>query len=104
MLIELRIGGDKGAQTVFPGSVHEEGEPIAWDEDGEPAAVYGDDLRRRVRALAAYTLLDSHWPRPGICARHDAGRVIGGFLSRAGKPSHEIKYIAEAIARAAGDP
>src|SRR6516164_4236991 len=28
-LLELRIGGDSGAQTVFPGSIHEDGEPIA---------------------------------------------------------------------------
>jgi AAA domain/Bifunctional DNA primase/polymerase, N-terminal len=104
MLIELRIGGDKGAQTVFPGSVHEEDEAITWEASGEPAAVDGDDLRQRVRAIAAYSLIARHWPQPNIGARHDAARVLGGFLSRAGKSSAEIKYIAEAIARAIGDP
>jgi hypothetical protein len=30
-IIELRMGGGtKAAQTVFPGSVHESGEPIVW--------------------------------------------------------------------------
>jgi hypothetical protein len=46
MLVELRIGGEKGAQTVFPGSIHEEGETIAWERDGVPAEVDGADLSR----------------------------------------------------------
>src|SRR6516164_2998452 len=46
MLIELRIGGAKGAQTVFPGSVHESGEPIIWEIDEEPACIEGEELRR----------------------------------------------------------
>jgi hypothetical protein len=100
-IVELRIGGAKGAQTIFPGSTHETGEPIDWDENGDPASVDGDELRQCVRALAAYSLIVRHWPAAG--ARHDAARMIGGFLSRAGKPSAEIKYIAEAIAKAASD-
>jgi RecA-family ATPase len=102
MLLELRIGGDKGAQTVFPGSTHESGEAITWDENEEPAPANADELRRRVRALAACTLIARHWSAPG--ARHDAARVLGGFLSRAGKTTIEIRYLAEAIAKAAGDP
>src|SRR5262245_51826393 len=102
MLLELRIGGDKGAQTVFPGSTHESGEAITWDENEEPAPANADELRRRVRALAACTLIARHWSAPG--ARHDAARVLGGFLSRAGKTAIEIRYLAEAIAKAAGDP
>ena len=36
MILELRIGGgDKAAQTVFPGSIHETGEPITWDDARE---------------------------------------------------------------------
>lgn len=47
MLVELRIGGgDKGAQTVFPGSTHEDGEAIAWEEDGNPADAGDLDKRR----------------------------------------------------------
>jgi RecA-family ATPase len=102
MLVELRIGGGgKGAQTVFPGSVHEGGEPISWEEDGEPASVDGGNLRQRVRAIAAYSLLARYWPGQG--SRHDAARIIGGFLSRLGRKPEQIKVIAEAIARAAGD-
>jgi AAA domain/Bifunctional DNA primase/polymerase, N-terminal len=49
MLVELR---STGVQTVFPGSVHESGEPIEWAEDGEPAAVDHAALRVAVDALA----------------------------------------------------
>ena len=38
MLVELRIGGGgRGAQTVFPGSIHETGEAIQWDDTGRPS-------------------------------------------------------------------
>jgi hypothetical protein len=56
MLVELRVGGS-GAQTVFPGSVHESGEDITWEEAGDPAVITGDDLQRRVRHVAAAALL-----------------------------------------------
>ena len=101
-VLELRIGGDSGAQTVFPGSVHEEGEPIAWEENGEPASVDGDELARRVHDLAAYALIARHWPAPGLKA-HNAALIGGGSLARAGKSVPEIKLAAEAIARAAND-
>jgi AAA domain/Bifunctional DNA primase/polymerase, N-terminal len=103
VLVELRIGGgERGAQTVFPPSTHKEtGEPIAWEENGEPADVDGADLRRRVGAVAAYSLLARHWPRTG--SRHDAALVVGGFLARANRSKEAIKVAAEAIARAARD-
>jgi len=48
MILELRIGGgDKGAQTVFPGSAHETGEPIAWDEPSEITQADGEHLKQR---------------------------------------------------------
>src|SRR5882672_6614540 len=35
-IVELRIGGGTAdAQTVFPGSTHESGEPIEWISDGD---------------------------------------------------------------------
>jgi hypothetical protein len=59
-IIELR--GDGGLQTVFPGSIHESGEPIEWF-DGEvfgnrvPATIETERLRKEVRKLAAYSLV-----------------------------------------------
>jgi hypothetical protein len=103
-VLELRIGGASGAQTVFPGSIHEEGETIAWEESGEPASVDGDDLTRRIHELAAYSLIARYWPAPGLKARHDAALKVGGFLARANKTTQDIKVAAEAIARAVNDP
>jgi hypothetical protein len=102
-LLELRIGGASGAQTVFPGSTHETGEPITWEENGEPASVDDDDLIRRMHELATYSLIARYWPAPGLKARHNAALIVGGFLARAGKSPQEIKIAAEAIARAAND-
>jgi RecA-family ATPase len=101
-LLELRIGCAAGAQTVFPGSTHESGEAVTWEEDGEPAVVDDEDLRQRVRSLAAYTLLARHWPGPG--SRHVAALALGGFLARAGRTVEQVKVAAEAIAKAANDP
>lgn len=48
MVVELR---STGAQTVFPGSVHESGESIEWAELGEPATVEPSFLRQCVRSI-----------------------------------------------------
>jgi len=103
-LLELRIGGgDKGAQTVFPGSTHQDtNEPITWEGAGDPPSVDGEDLHRRVALVAAAALLARYWPGTG--ARHEAAKTVGGFLFRAGKAVDEIKLLVEAIAKAAGDP
>ena len=62
MLLEVRIGGEKGAQTVFPGSVHESDEEIRWDETGDPAKVDDDDLLKRARLLARSACLRATGP------------------------------------------
>jgi hypothetical protein len=102
-LLELRIGGGKGAQTVFPGSTHKEtGESITWEESGEPTAVDDRDLLRSVHDLGAYSLVARYWPRERS-NRHQCALIVGGFLARAGKSAPEIKIVAEAIAKAAND-
>jgi putative DNA primase/helicase len=57
MLVEFR---STGGQTVFPGSVHESGEPIEWDLPGDPPELGRGDLLARVRRLAAAALLTRH--------------------------------------------
>jgi RecA-family ATPase len=101
-ILELRIGGASGAQTVMPGSVHESGEPITWEESGEPASVDNNDLYCLVHDVAAYSLIVRHWPKQAG-SRHDCALMLGGFFARAGKDPKEIKLAAEAIARAAND-
>lgn len=54
MIVEYRADG---GQTVFPGSVHESGEPIAWTDDTPIATVDAVELRRGVARLAAAVLL-----------------------------------------------
>jgi uncharacterized protein (DUF927 family) len=102
MLIELRFGGGgKGAQTVFPGSVHESGEPVLWVSDGDPARVDGADLKRVVARLAAAALLVRHYPADG--SRHDVALTLGGALARANWPANQIQKFIGLVARTAGD-
>ena len=101
-LVEVRVGGASGAQTVFPGSTHETGELISWETNGEPAQVEDDDLLQRVRLTAAGCLFARYWPSEG--ARHEAALAIGGFLARAGVKSAQIQCLAEGVAKAAADP
>ncbi|MGY4597724.1 hypothetical protein ACVWXL_005470 [Bradyrhizobium sp. GM22.5] len=108
MLLEVRIGGgDRGAQTVFPGSVHESGEPIEWEVDCEPAQVDDDELLRKAEQLAALCLLARYWPpkpKPNESGgRHDAALTVGGFLARCGFKLAQVKLCVERVAKAAND-
>jgi hypothetical protein len=101
MLVELRIGGGgKGAQTVFPGSIHETGEIVKWEEAGQPSEAGGAELKKMVALIAVGAILVRYWP--GMGARHNAALAIGGFLARAGYKPEWIKYFVEQVARAAG--
>jgi P4 family phage/plasmid primase-like protien len=97
MLVELRATG----QTVFPGSVHETGEPIDWDEDGELARGDGATLRQAVADLATACLLARHWPAPG--SRHAAALAAAGLLVRGGLDEARVVRIVHHAAMAAGD-
>jgi hypothetical protein len=112
MLLELRIGGInksgqnkgkcRGAQSVFPGSVHPSGEEIEWADNGEPLKIDGKKLLNAVHRLAAVVLLSRHWPIQG--ARHKAALIIGGFLARGGYSADGAATMVEAITKAANDP
>src|SRR3989454_7153550 len=97
-LVELR---STGAQTIFPGSVHEGGKAITWDEDGKPAAIDGATLRRAVAELAVACLLARHWPAKGH--RHDAALAAAGLLVRGGLNEVRAAQIVYHAALAAGD-
>lgn len=102
MLVEVRIGGAAGAQTVFPGSVHRSGEEVEWAVQGEPREIDGAALKRSVANLAALSLLARHWPGQGT--RHEAALVLGGFFARCGtKWASEAADAVELIASVAGD-
>jgi hypothetical protein len=103
MLVELRIGGgDKGAQTLAPGSLHPSGEEVRWDNEGDPRSVSGIDLKKATTELAVATTLVRHYPPEG--SRHDAALVLGGVLARLqGITADGIKKFVAVVARVAGD-
>jgi len=92
MLVELR---STGAQTVFPPSVHPSGEPIRFDEDGEPAVVEGAVLTREVSRLAAACLLVRYWPSKGV--RHTWALALAGGLLRGGWREEEATRFMHAV-------
>ena len=102
-LVELRVGGERGCQTVFPGSVHPSGEGIRWERDTapEPVRIGGADLEEQVRRLAAATLVARHWPKTG--ERHIAAQALGGALRRSGWDTPQIKLFVQAVVDASGD-
>jgi hypothetical protein len=98
MLVELR---STGAQTLVPPSVHPSGEPVTWQEAGDPTPVTAKDLTRAVGRLAAAALLARHWPAAG--SRHAAALALAGGLLRAGWDEAQTVHFMAAVARAAGD-
>src|SRR5262249_50970675 len=95
MLVELRA---EGLMTVFPGSTHEEGEPIEWDRSGPPAELLAEDLENAVARVGAAALLARHWPVKG--SRQDAALALSGGLTRAGWAVEDVERFVEAVATA----
>jgi Bifunctional DNA primase/polymerase, N-terminal len=93
-------GADVGAQTIFPGSVHERGEDTKWADEGDPARVDDRDLLGRVHLLGSLCLMARYRPSKG--GRHDAALIVGGFLSRCGYAPSDIKRFVELVAKIAG--
>jgi AAA domain/Bifunctional DNA primase/polymerase, N-terminal len=104
-LLEVRMGArGLAAQTIFPPSVHVNGEPIEW-EDGGPDKITdidGDELLQRARHLAAAAEIARNYPNIG--GRHDAAFVLGGFLARCGLSPPAAAVFVEAVAAASLQP
>lgn len=102
-MLELRVGGVKGAQTVFPGSIHESGEPIAFEPDfnKDPAEVNGAELIGACKRVAAAALIARAWPVEG---GHRPAQVLGGFLARAGMDATAVELFARAVLAHVGGP
>jgi hypothetical protein len=102
-LLEVRMGGGGGAQTIFPPSTHVSGEPIKWESGhDEIRGVDGAVLLACASQLAAASQLAIAYPKVG--GRHDASFVLGGFLTRCGFAVPRIKLFVEAVAVASGQP
>lgn len=97
MIIEIRA---TGTQTVFPGSIHECGEPVTWDICGEPAQISFQELRVAVGKLAAASLLAEFWVDS---KRHDLSLCVSGAAITAERSlfllPNSLPICAEAITR-----
>ena len=102
MILEVRCGGNnKAAQSIFPASVHESGEPIEWERgcDGAPLLITdAEEFLRCARETAAAALIGRYMPAEG--ARHEAYLRIGGVLARCAMPKERVGLFVEAFARA----
>src|SRR5690606_5694284 len=100
MMIELR---SSGAQTIFPGSIHNSGEAITFDraDVGDPAAVSGEELVEAINLMAATILIARRWPGEG--GRHHAAMALAVWLLRNGRTLDQAMAIVTTAARLAGD-
>jgi KaiC/GvpD/RAD55 family RecA-like ATPase len=98
MIVELR---STGRQTVFPPSIHPNGEEYKWVNNLEPVTLAPDDLKRRVSMLAAAVLLAWHWPSQGT--RQEAAMALTGTLLKHSFTIEETKTFIEAVCTAAQD-
>jgi hypothetical protein len=98
MFLELR---GTGGLTVYPPSIHKDGERIEWEHYADPAQVRLSDLQLAVGKLAAAVLLARHWPSKGT--RDKAAMALHGGLALAGWSVEDAEAFVEAVAVAAGD-
>jgi putative DNA primase/helicase len=99
MLFEIR-GNNRC--TVFPGSIHENGEPIEFEnpDDYEPSRSTWKVLKRAGSKIAIATELFKIWS-PGI--RHELALCTAAKLARLGWTEPEVRELITAIATEAND-
>jgi len=97
MLVELR---STGCMTVFPGSVHQSGEEIRFDENGEPAEIEFDELAICTSRLAAASLLWRHWSEG---RRHKLALSLAGTLLAGGMSEEDARQLFQALIETTGD-
>jgi putative DNA primase/helicase len=100
MIAEVRAGG---AQTVFPGSVHESGEPIDWELNcPEPCRIDASLLYRLTGVIATAALIAREWPNQKSDRHQRTLAVAGGLLNSEWEEAEVVKFIS-AVMTAAGD-
>ena len=97
VLLELRASG----QTMGPGSVHPvTGETVEWYGEDEILSVDPEDLERRVRELAAASLLLRDWQGG---ARDEMSVCLVGSMIRSGWEDDEIDDFLQGVVVESGD-
>jgi hypothetical protein len=89
-------------QTMFPPSIHPDGERVEWYKDGTPARIGAEDLHQAVKLIAAAALLGRYWAGPS--ARDAAAGPLIGTLLRAGWEADKVRHFVGAVAQLGGDP
>ncbi|MBV9826603.1 MAG: bifunctional DNA primase/polymerase [Alphaproteobacteria bacterium] len=98
-LVELR---STGGQTMFPTSVHPNGEQLAWARYGVPGKVGSADLLRATAVLAAASLLLRHFPDEG--GRFHGYAALIGTLLRCELSSDTVESIVAVFVQQFGSP
>ncbi len=96
VLLEVR---GEGAQTVFPPSIHPDGEAYVWMRDREPTAVDDDRLWTLAAMLVTVAYASEFWSEG---SRHDLSLALAGFLARR-IDEGDTMAVVRAIAATGGD-
>lgn len=98
-VIEIR---GEGSYTMFPGSVHPNGETIEWEGDEFPEIPNLDpeDLKKRVGLIALLSVVMRFYAKG---QRDDVHMALAGALARAGYGAEEIDQICCTFASLARD-
>jgi putative DNA primase/helicase len=101
MIVEVR---GSGCCTVFPGSIHESGELVEFEnaDDYFPSNSTWKDLTRAAAKIAIATVLHPHWAE-GTHSRHDLALAVSATLARREWSRDDVTNLIEAIAKEAAD-
>jgi len=97
-LVEYR---STGGQTMFPPSVHPEGETVEFDTSvGAPLQMDREQLLKAVGQLAAASLIAKFWVEG---SRHNLALALSGWLLRSDWSDEGVNRFILAICEATGD-
>jgi AAA domain/Bifunctional DNA primase/polymerase, N-terminal len=102
-LVEIRAqnaDGGCGHQSVFPGSTHESGERVEWDNDDAIAEVDAGDLAWRVARLAVACVVLDGWHVGG--GRNVKSLGVTGGLLKMGWRADEVRDLMRAVRECSG--
>jgi len=98
-IIEVR---GTGQQTVVPPSIHETGEQIAWEKEGQPPEMKWDDAVRISRLIAFLSIVLRKYPR-GQSNRDEICMALAGALLSSNKTPKVVDDLIELVAKLADD-
>jgi P4 family phage/plasmid primase-like protien len=103
MIVEIRGLTRSGTpqQTLVYPSVHPSGDKYIWNESGDPAPIEQEVLIKKVKQLAAASLLARHWPNKGT--RNNTAMALAGTLLRSEINDQEwVVDFMEKVAKSGG--